>query len=180
MNQPQNPMITLYILWGALLSSTLMILGMTFVIKVPPSEDFIPLLAVFGVASLSVAGMSLWLPAKTAIPALQKLSVATREIEDPASLPGSGRTVRVPVDPSAALATLVKLSQTPFILRVALGESIALFGFVLYMRGAPHAYVLPFFVVCWLLHVLAFPSQQGLLRFAQKHTGIRFDLSSTR
>jgi hypothetical protein len=176
MSQPAHPMRTLHILWGAILSSTVMIFGASFVVEAQPSKELALLLPAFGFLGLNMAVLSFWLPPKTAVHALQRVVIPTREIDDPMSLPGSGRTVKVPTDPASAHRTVLQLLQPPLILRLALGESVALFGFVLHVMGAPVPHILPFFVVCWVLHFIAFPSDKAMLAFAQKHTGVRLDL----
>ncbi len=166
----------LCILWGALFSSTLMML-LALVLTRPPDAQPTPiLLPVLGAVGLGSAAFSVIVPKLQFRAALRAYQFPTRQIEDPSSLPGSGKMLRVPVDQSAVLSSVLTRFQTPFILGMAMSESVALYGFVLGFTGFPLMVCMPFFLVSWALMAMRFPSPKAILNEAQAVTGIRFDL----
>jgi hypothetical protein len=64
------------------------------------------------------------------------------------------------------------LYQTTFILKMAMAEAVALFGFVLHFVGFPLAYALPFFVVCWALMIARFPTLEKAIAPLEQATGV--------
>ena len=65
-------------------------------------------------------------------------------------------------DPKAALSRALGVTMTPFILRMALRESIGIYGLVLATLGHPIAHAAPFFAVSFLTQALAFPKLSGI------------------
>ena len=72
------------------------------------------------------------------------------------------------------LPSTIGALQTAFILRMALFESVALYGFVLGFLGTPLRTTLIFFVVAWLAMIAQFPSQGRDDAAITRATGIRF------
>ena len=162
-------------LWGAIFSSTFMMLGALFVVRPEGMTPDPMMLPVLGAVALGTACFTLIFPKRLFRAALQGLNVDTTEIEDPTSLPGSGRMLKVPKHPEVALRAVFQRHQTPFILGLALGESVSLFGFVLGYLGFPLPFVLPFFVASWGLMAVQFPNRAAILREAQQVTGVHFE-----
>jgi hypothetical protein len=69
------------------------------------------------------------------------------EAPDPEALPGFNKSVKVPVDPTAALHALLPAYQMRTILGCALSEAITLLGFMLKFQGFGWELALPFFAV---------------------------------
>jgi hypothetical protein len=75
---------------------------------------------------------------------------------------------RVFAKPEEARRKAVVIFQTPFILGMALTESITLLGFTLGWLGHPMWAWAPFFAVGWELFALRFPTKQAVFgRFAE-------------
>jgi hypothetical protein len=165
-----------FILWGALFSSTFMLLAVVFVAAPPPAEPLDPMLVpILGAVAVGEAIMSFVLPAQLLRNGLQRLSIPTREIQDPTALPGLGKTLRVPIDSAAAVRALMTVTMTPFILALALSEAVALTGFSLGFMGAPKEQCLPFFIASWVLLLLRFPRPKALIEHASRTLRIQFD-----
>lgn len=153
---------TVRILWGALLASTVMFL---VVLLFVPNEhpNPMPILPpAFGVMALGMAVLSFALPSQQQKSALTRASVAVTEEADPNAsgiIPyRDAPKRRVFADPKAAETTAFVAYQTPFILGCALSESIALFGFVIGFLGHPAPFFMPFFALSWLLLAVRFPT----------------------
>lgn len=76
------------------------------------------------------------------------------------------------VDPQKALTLALQRGFTPFILGVALNESVALFGFVLGFLGHSLLTVLPFFLTAWLMMLPRFPTERMFLRPLARAQGV--------
>lgn len=130
------------VIWAALFGSTLVyvaVLELTTGLGEPRWEILVtPLL---GAGAVS-AGASLVLPRML----LRRHRAARRE------------STAAPKDPAGAY--LIAL-----ILALALAESIAIFGLVLGLQGAPPKVVMPFFALAWVLMVVRFPTAEKLDEF---------------
>lgn len=129
------------ILWAALLGSTLIyvaVLELAAEIGEPRWEF---LLLPLSVAGLAAAGASLLGP---------RIMLRRRR---------SGRGSEEAAD-DASGGYLVAL-----IIALALAESVAIFGLVLGLQGAPPRIVMPFFAVAWVLMLIRFPTQEKLDEF---------------
>lgn len=151
------------ILWAALLGSTVLFFGMLFVVPDPnqPPPDPVMLPALAGAAVMSLV-MSIVLPMTQLKQAVAKASFdITEEADTSASdvIPfRDAAKRRVFAKPDAARRVMLMRWQTPFILGMALSESVSLFGFVLGFLGFPIPVVVPFFVVCWISMLARFPT----------------------
>ncbi len=155
------------ILWGGILMFTFAFLVIRLI--VPAATQAQPvLLPVLGVVALSLAIVSVVLPARTyqvAVAARKKLPL--REVSDTSGsdvIPaGFGPMKSVFVDPDAAIGAAFATFQTPFILGLALSEAVSICGFVLGQLGFGPLEYLPFFVVSWVLIGMRFPTVDKVL-----------------
>lgn len=166
---PTPSLLTPRILWLALLVSQgiyLAILQMPGIVQ-PPTEPPDPImLLVFGGAAMMPAITSFVLPRllrRAAARASRIETVETAGTAQSASYRAPLATTRGFQDRDAALRTGLKQGMAPFIVSLALTESIALFGFVLGFLGHPLLSYLPFFVVAWLLMLVRFPTENTFL-----------------
>jgi hypothetical protein len=79
---------------------------------------------------------------------------------------------KVAKDPKAARQRALMIYQTAFILKMALAESIALYGFILHFLGFPLTVALPFFGVCWILMLVRFPTLEKAIAPLEQALGI--------
>lgn len=158
------------ILWGALFSSTCMFIVVLLIQQradALPTEPVTPLmLPVLGAVALGIAVLSVVFPRQMfhASLKLAKLEVITQvdEGEGPALFRDAAPTIRVFAKPDEARTMVFPKYQTAFILGMALSEAVALFGLVLGMQGVPLLHVLPFWVVCWALMIMRFPTPKRI------------------
>lgn len=155
-----NPKLqTLRVLWAALMGSPAMFLIVGYLVTKERQEVLTPdpiLLPVLGAAALGSAVASVVLPQVLLKPAL--LALKLQLTDAPSVGPSRGRRrPRRFADADLARARLLMAVQTPFILGMALAESVALMGFVLWFQGFPFLHVAPTFVVSWGLMVSKFP-----------------------
>lgn len=172
----QQKLQTIRILWFALFSSTLMFIVVRFVVP-PASVTPEPLmLPISGMAALTVLVVSVILPRRFLELGMRSRKVEIIEADDPKAssdvIPGGeGPKRRVFADRNAALAAAFPVYQTPFILGMALSESIALFGFALWHVGFGLYEGLPFFVVAWISMAFRFPSLEKLVTAMERAHG---------
>lgn len=152
------------IMWGAMFASTVMFLVVLLVVKPQQTPDNALLLGL-GAVALITAALSFAIPRNLHIQALArtKLEISEEPDESGMPMPGNPRTRRVFANPKQAATRAIMLWQTPFILSLALSESVSIYGFVLGFVGFPLPVVLPFFVVSWLLFAVRFPTESKVL-----------------
>ena len=163
----QQKLVTLRILWGAMLGSLAIFVVVLFVVRSQGGASGSPppaMIAVLGAMALGMATASVIVPRKmfrTAL-AAQKFELGDQP------LPGAfgqyraeSPTERVFAEPRKAFSRALTLYQTPFILGCAFGEAAALDGFILGFLGAPVEIVAVFFAV-------------GAAAIAEKHPSIAF------
>lgn len=157
------------ILWGALLSATVIFLGVLFwqrragVLPAAPEDPMF--LLTFAVAALSASSMSVVMPLMFRRKALLAANLAVEEIDDTGAIGmfrQSAPKVRVFSDAQKARAIALATYQTSLILGMAMAESVALFGFVLGFLGFAPLQVLPFWIVAWLLMLSRFPNDKAI------------------
>ena len=174
-----NPALVPWILYGALYWSTgmyLLVLHLQAEALRRAEPDPIMLPALGGVA-LVCAVMSFVLPRLVHRAALARLELAVEEVPDPnGSVMFRDRTptLRVFAHPDQARRRARQIFFTPFILRLAIAESIAIDGFILRMQGFEWAQILPFFVVCWVIFALSAPLNRRIFGPLEKHFDARF------
>jgi hypothetical protein len=166
---PPPSLLTPRILWLALLMSQGIYLGILQMpgIVQPPTQPPDPtmLIALAG-AALTTAVMSFLLPRILRRGAARGSNIET--VETPGTAQSASyraplATARGFQDRDAALREGLKQGMSPFIVGLALTESIALFGFVLGFLGHPLFSYLPFFAVAWLLMLVRFPTENTFL-----------------
>lgn len=143
------PLPTLQIIWGALLVSLGMYAGISYVVAKPVAPADLPapvptmqmLFAMLSLGSLTVAYL---LPRKLLQKAIGK--------EDPATL---------------QIEKLVGLAFTPWILRMALTESVGIYGLMLAMVSGQPSNGLPFLIMSALVMLTHMPSEKALRSAAQ-------------
>jgi len=119
------------ILWAALFASTLMYLLVLEVVELQTGSSWETLLYPFAFAAVTSAGASLIAPRM----------MLRRGARDTSTVTHDGYL-------------------TMLIVALALAESVAIFGFVLGLLGAPATVVVPFFAVAWILMVIRFPTKE--------------------
>ncbi len=142
--------------------------GMTFFVPQDPELVLEPIMVpVFGAVALVSAAMSFILPGIISKPGYENPRVKLREIPDPeSSIQVSGQTpmIKVVADPQEFRQRAYALFLTPWILSIALSESVAIFGLVLFFMGATLPMIAPFFGVALILVALRFPTETRMFQ----------------
>jgi hypothetical protein len=170
-----NPMATLRVLWGALMTSV-GLLGVVILILPPAQVSPDPtVLIVLAVTAASTAAVSFVLPRHIHARAASSSSFAVNEVPDPDAPAGFGdaRRVRMFADPPRARQRAFMLYQQYTILCCALSESVAMFGVVLNRLGHPLTTSLAFVATGMVLVALRFPSEAKALELFQSATKAR-------
>lgn len=166
------------ILWFAIFTSTILFLVVRFVVPIDPVEAPPFLLPVMGMVALSCLVMSFVLPAKLGEPARRARKLAIVDADDPNAtsdvIPGgAGPKRRVFANPQMAIGAAFATYQTPFILGMALSETVAIAGFILWFQGFGLAEGIPFFVLAWISMALRFPTlDKVLIPFERAHDAV--------
>ncbi|HRI62858.1 MAG TPA: hypothetical protein PK156_01435 [Polyangium sp.] len=174
-------LMTLRILWFALLMSTFLYMGIAYgVLAGKATVPQIPIMPpVLAALSLVLAATSFLLPrfiypqaAKTAAVKIEE------EVASNSAFPDRYREAspkqRVFADPSEAMSKAFACFMTPFILSLALSEAIALFGLVLAQLGFETILSVPFFVAGAVLIAIRFPQQATVVTMFEKVHGAVF------
>jgi len=144
---------------------------------VPPAAPFDPtLFYVFLVTSIGSGVAHVVIPARLGAQHMQNIKLDTTEQADPNGsviFRDAAPMVRVFADPAKAARTAVAAFQTPFILAMALAESIGLYGTVLAAMGCPIEQAVAFPLVAALLMARLFPTQKRVLGPVEAHFGAR-------
>lgn len=162
---------TVRILWLALVMTNAIYIGMVSSHAAISPDAAPPYMAeMFGALAFGIAILSIVMPARGFEAGLRNMKVELVEV--PGEVVGSFREsaplTRVIAEPERALADAFVRFQTPFILGMALAESISLFGFMLgFMRAAPIVYM-PFFAAGTVLMLSKFPTEQRMVRALER------------
>ena len=157
---------TMKTIWAALSFSTLLFLVVGLkAAAVPDEPPPVIMLAAMAFASLGVVVVSQVLPKQTLVAALkaQKFQV----VETPAAermFNDSPERARRFAAPAEVRQRLIMCAQTPFILGLALSESIAIMGLMLLMLGFELQHAGGFFAVSWALLFSRFPKFESFQR----------------
>jgi hypothetical protein len=174
---------TVRILWLALLSSTLLIGVVAFVVDpgrrvVPPQTTVVGALSL---AALACAVASFLLPARAHAAAIARSTAEVKEGRERerdamhGGFLGGSHGGRRFAHPDRAMRAALVVFQTQFIVSLALSEAVALVGLALRMQGMAPVTVLPFFVAAALLIAVRFPTRARIFaRFERRH-GATFD-----
>jgi hypothetical protein len=163
---------TLQTLWMAIGSATFAFAAVVFwglraAGEPPPLFPLVAALAALGILVVSVV-----LPAQLQRNALRSRKLSIVERVDPSSAFSNYRGAvgkqRFFEDPEAARRAALDAAMQPTILRAALTESVALFGFALGYLNYPAWNWLPFFVTAWLSFAVRFPTERRVLGALEK------------
>lgn len=166
------------ILWFAIFMSTIMFLAVRFLVPMEPAKPDAIVLPVMGLVALTSLAMSFLLPKTLGDQARRARKLEIVEAAEPGSgsdvFPtGAGPKRRVFADPKAAIGAAFMTFQTPFILGMALSESVAVCGFILWFVGYGLAEGLPFFVLAWISMALRFPTlDKVIVPFERAHDAV--------
>ncbi len=169
------------ILWGALVFATLMIGALPWIAQHPDQTPNPIMLPALGGMSLVLAVLGLVFPEmQLKIGLARRLSGKIVERPNPAA-EVTFREAAPPLkefdDPSSAWTNALMVWQPAFIMKLALAESIAMFGLVLSMTGFPQTTSIPFTVLAATLQLVRFPTAEKLSRAVEKATGVPLPLS---
>jgi hypothetical protein len=181
MSSTQDPLAPLLmvprILWLALMVSNLMVFGVVSQVAAPPSAPFDPLFFyVFVAVSVGAGVAHVVIPAQLRKRQLEGAKLDTTEQADPNGsviFRDAAPMVRVFADPAKAARAAAAAFQTPFILAMALAESIGLYGTVLAVLGCPLEQAVTFPLVAALLMARLFPTRQRVIGPFEAHFGAR-------
>lgn len=170
---PGTPLGTLRVLWAALLGSNAVYVMVSEVLRAQRPPDAPPvdvtMVGALGLASVVTAAVSVFLPAKLLRGAARGAHVGTRtELgADPRPSPQGFRrappTATAWDDPAAARDAALRAFRAPFIVGMALAESISIHGLVLAVLGAPRLTVAPFFALAVALQAARFPTDERVM-----------------
>lgn len=178
-------LITLRLLWFALLAAAFLYLGVAVgVLSKNAAPAAIPIMPpVLGGVSFMIAIISFVLPPFIYA---QVAKMGELEIKDevvPSAFPERYREAmpkrQIFADPQAAMNKAYACFMTPFILSLALSEAIALFGLVLVVLGFGVFMALPFFLFGAGLIAVRFPTQTKVLAQFEKVRGAAFPVSNS-
>ncbi len=178
---PQR-LLTARILWASLLLTNFIYLGVLAYLRssrTPPPEPASTLVMGLAVAGLANAVMSFVLPRSIHRRAALATGTETREglMGDPLATQGfrtAAASGRVFSDDRAARRAAFQVFQSPFVVGMAMAESVSLFGFVLGFLGAEWAQVLPFFAVGIAAQAVRFPTLGRVEGMFEAAHGARF------
>lgn len=153
MNQPSTPasgsagrpvsLLPLQIMWGALTASTVGYAGLAFAVAPQtaslPAESVRPIELAFALASLLSLGASYLIPRLWLAKETEKLGGKRLELAD-----------------------VLRVVTSAWIVRLALSESVGVFGLVLALSSGQPVRSLPFFALSLLAMLTAFPSENAL------------------
>jgi len=158
-----NPLLTLRVLWFAILSATVAFLFIPMPESDPASGA--TLLLPLSIMALGCAAGSLLVPIHLMRSGLERLKLQTVEIDD---LEPAAPRRRVFRDPDIAEHAAFGVYRTATILGLVLAEAIALDGFVLKFLAAGLHNALAFFGVSWALILILFPRRSVALRALER------------
>jgi hypothetical protein len=172
-------LLTPRILWAAILMSQGIYLVMLNVPgMVDPSQRPDVMMALgMGAAACAAAVASFAIPAMLWGSAARTAKVTTDDAPAPIANPSyraQPGNVRGFGNRDAALREGVRVGFAPFIIGIALNESVALCGFVLGFLGHPPMIYLPFFGLSVLLMLPRFPTERTFLKPIAEVHGIAF------
>lgn len=159
------------ILWLGLLSSTFMFMVVGFV-GAPQDLELDPtMLYVFAGLGVMEVVMSFLLPAHIRRRSYLDAKFAVEEVPDAkaeAMFRDSPPMIRQFAEPEKVRARLGALSWTAFIIELAMGDAVAVFGLVLAMLGGDPMEWLPFMVVGALLIAIRFPTEARFVKALER------------
>jgi len=165
------------IMWMALMMSNVMIFVVLTLTAQAPSEPPDPIVfIVIGMMAVGAAAAHFLVPARIQKATTAGTKLETSEMVDPNAsviFREAAPRIRVFVDERAVAAAGGRVLQTPFIVGMALAESIGLNGTVLVALGCPLAQAVAFPAIAALLMARLFPTRKSLLAPLEAHYGAR-------
>ena len=139
-----SPLLQLRIIWGALLFSVALYVGLAFFVQLPPAAAGAPqqpFELIFAVAALGSLGASYFVP-----------QLLIKQLAKP------------PTDAPLDEKKLARLLMTPWIVRLALCESVAVLGLMLAFVSQQPMKIVPFAALSALAMLTAMPTETALRR----------------
>jgi hypothetical protein len=165
------------VLWLALMMSNVMVFVVVATTVPAPAIPFdATLFGVLGVASLVTGAVHFVFPSRMRQRLVAGTKLETTEAVDPNAsviFREAAPRIRVFVDERAVAAAGARALQTPFIVGMALAESIGLHGTVLVALGCPLEQAAAFPAIAAVLMARLFPTQKALLAPLEAHYGAR-------
>jgi hypothetical protein len=165
------------VLWLALMMSNVMIFTVVTLTLERSAAPYDPVLfIVFGVASLASGVVHFVLPGRMRKQIVAGTKLETTEAVDPNAsviFREAAPRIRVFVDERAVASVGGRVLQVPFIVGMALAESIGMYGTVLIALGCPIEQAAAFPAIAALLMVRLFPTRKALLAPIEAHYGAR-------
>ncbi|MEM9073042.1 MAG: hypothetical protein AAGE52_31345 [Myxococcota bacterium] len=169
---------TFWIIWAALLGS-LPIYGVVAFTAAPPSGEgnlspfFFALLA----AAMGSTVMSFVLPAVMRRRSLKEANFEVEEVEDRTKevmFRDMPPRIRQLANVEDVQRRVIPLWWTPFILELALSESVAIYGLVLAFVGFPAPLWIPFSILAAILMLMRMPLEGRIRRAVERATDARW------
>ena len=165
------------ILWGALLVSQAIYVGMLVAGVIerpeqPPDPMMLP--ALIG-AAMTTAIASFFVPEIIRRGAIARMAIELHDVPDPEAplgFRGAAPTVRAYAHPKKVIDQALPMGFAPFIISLAMGEAVSLFGLVAGVLGHPPTHWAGFFALGMTLTAIRFPTTRTFLGPIEKHTGI--------
>ncbi len=156
--QPASKLLSLQIIWGALLGTVAIYVGVSFFVPFPDPSPLNPeqirqFEIIFALLSIMSLGVAAFLPQRIFVQTLRRKLVETAET--PSSIP---------------ISKLAEIATVPSILRLALYESVTIYGLVLVFLGHTPMKIIPFAAVSALAMLSAMPREASLRRAAEAQT----------
>ena len=172
------------VLWAAMSSSVPMFAVVLATMgKLAMTDDAAkPVGVALAAASLFAAVLSVMMPRLQFRQALAQARFELKDVPDERAMPthrDDGPTVKAFAHPQAALRRATALFQTPFILSMALAESIAAMGLVVGMQGFGLLGAAPFFVVALVLFGVHFPREATVVRALREVYGAQLKVRAS-
>ena len=175
-NDPLGPhLLTPRIMWMALMMSNVMIFVVLTLTAQPPQAPPDPIVfIVLAMIATSAAVAHFLLPERMRQANVAGSKLETTERVDPNAsviFRDAAPRIRVFVDEKAVAATGGRVFQTPFIVGMALAESIGIDGGVLVAMGFPVEHAVAFPAIGALLMIRSFPTRKAMLAPLEQHYG---------
>lgn len=168
------------ILWGSLCFATVMIAIVPYVAQIPEQTPAAVMLPALGGVAFMQAILSVVFPESTMRRAfatqLPKFVVERANPAAEVTFREAAPPIKVFDDLDATWTKVLMMWQSPFILKMALAESVALIGLVLPFQGFPRITALPFAIVALVLQLARFPTLGKIQRAVEKATGVPLPL----
>jgi hypothetical protein len=183
MMRQQPALMTLRIIWFALLASCFVYMAIAYVVLADVKKAGSGLLnpmtpTIFAVVSVALAVASFLVPRIVYQQTTRVMNSKTEEEVASSAFPDRYREAMpkrvVFAEPETAAKTAFLCFHTPFILALAFSEAVALLGFLAAQMGYPLPSSLPFFVAGALLIAIRFPRQSTVLGMFERARGASF------